>query len=199
MTKYKILNIRGPNGSGKSYIMLKLMKKTNAKPLYHEDEKNKLMGALIGYKGEYRGTPIYFVGPYDVMSGGADKVMKHFSIELVDDLVRKWSKLGHVIFEGFIIAGLYSRYSNLSKEVGGITFCYIDTPMEVCLQRLKDRNKGRSAAVGLVRKGMGNKTVGAKDKQIWVTKDKFTDDGEKIRMIDHEKPMKAIYRILKEK
>ena len=195
--KYKILNIRGCNGSGKSYLTRELMKECNIKPVFGEPEPNQLVGSIIGYKGDYRGEPIYFVGSYEIMAGGADAVMARFgTIEKVCELVRQFAPLGHVIFEGFIVSGLFSRFYNLSKELGGITFCYIDTPLETCLKRIEIRNQEKTAATGRVRKGAGNKTVAGKFKQVESTRRKFLDVGENVVMVNHKKPMKAIHKAL---
>ncbi len=206
--KYRIINIRGSNGSGKSWIMRKLMKESNVTPIYADPEPGRLVGRVIGYRGEYRGDPIYFVGSYEVMSGGADHIMKHFSekntgkkgylgIDYVCDLVRQFAGKGHVFFEGFIISGLFSRFHKLSQELGGITWCYLDTPLDVCLERIEDRNKNRTAVTGRVKKGVGTKHVGKKFIAAENTRKKFNSEGEETVIIDYRKPMRAIHQLLR--
>ena len=207
--KYRIINIRGCNGSGKSWIIRKLMKKSNAKPIYGDPEPGRLVGRAVASRGVYKGDPIYFVGSYEVMSGGADHIMKHFSekntgkkgylgIDYVCDLVRRFAGEGHVFFEGFIISGLFQRFYDLSQELGGITWCYLDTPLEVCYKRIEDRNKNKTAVTGRIKGGIGTRHVAKKLIAAENTRKKFKSEGEETVIIDYRKPMRAIYQLLKE-
>ena len=209
-SKYKIINIRGCNGSGKSWIIRKLMKKCDAHPIYADPEPGRLVGRVVAYRGEYKGDLIYFVGSYETMSGGADHVMKCFGekntgkigymgIDYVCDLVRSFAGKGHVFFEGFIISGLFSRFYKLSQELGGITWCYLDTPLEVCYKRIEDRNKNKTAASGRIKGSIGIKHVEKKFIAAERTRQKFNNEGEETVIIDYRKPMRAIYKLLKEK
>ena len=196
--KYRILNIRGCNGSGKSWIVRELMKETEAEPLYGEPEAGRLLGRIIGYRGVYNKTPIFFVGSYEVMSGGADAVMKHFGgLDKVCELVREFAGRGHVLFEGFIVSGLFSRFYDLSKEVGGITWCYMDTPLSVCYERIEKRNREKGASAGRIRPSAGTRHVEAKFNQAESTKRKFKEEGEEIVIINYKRPMRAIRRVLR--
>ncbi len=195
--KYRIINIRGCNGSGKSWIIRRMMKKSNATPIYADPEPGRLIGRVIGYRGNYKGDPVYFVGSYVTMSGGADYVMKHFGgLDDVCDIVRKFAGKGHVFFEGFIVSGLFRRFYELSQELGGITWCYIDTPLEVCYERIEARNKNKTAASGRIRGSSGTKHVEKKFIATEATRKKFESEGEETVIIDYRKPMHAIYQLL---
>ncbi len=196
--KYRIVNIRGANGSGKSWIIRKLMKETNATPIYDDPEPGRLIGRVIGYRGNYKGDPIYFVDSYVTMSGGADWVMKHFGgLDDVCDIVRGFAGKGHVIFEGFIISGLFKRFYELSQELGGITWCYMDTPLEVCYERIEARNKNKTAASGRIRGSSGTRHVEKKFIASEVTRRKFKNEGEETIIINYRRPMRAIHQLLK--
>ena len=195
--KYRIVNIRGCNGSGKSWIIRQLMKETNAKPIYEQPKTGKLIGRIIAYKGIYKNDPVFFIGSYEIMSGGADHVMKHFGgIEDVCELVRRFAGKGHVFFEGFIISGLFQRFYDLSQELGGITWCYIDTPLKVCYQRIEARNKDKTAASGRIRGSCGTLHVEKKFISTERTRQKFKDAGEETVIINYRKPMRDIRRVL---
>lgn len=184
------------------------MEKSSVTPIYADPEPGRLVGRVIGYRGKYKGDPIYFVGSYETMSGGADHIMKHFGekitgkkgymgIDYVCDLVREFAGKGHVFFEGFIVSGLFSRFYKLSQELGGITWCYMDTPLEVCYKRIEDRNKNKTAALGRIKGGIGTKHVEKKLIAAEATRRKFESEGEETVIIDHRKPMRAIYKLLK--
>lgn len=195
--KFRILNVRGTNGSGKSFLVRKLMEYCHVRPIYGDPEPGRLMGTIIGYRGTYDDQPIYFVGPYEIMAGGADAVMARFgTLEKVCELVRQFAPHGHVVFEGFIVSGLFQRFYNLSEELGGIVWCYLDTPLEICYIHIDNRNREKTAASGRVRKGVGNKTVAGKFKQVESTRRKFLEAGETVVMINWRRPMYAIHKIL---
>lgn len=172
------------------------MEKSNIKPIYGEPEVGKLIGRVVGYKGEYKGSPIFFVGSYEVMSGGCDAVMKHGDIHQVCDLVRQFSKEGHVIFEGFMLTGIFQRFHDLSQELGGIIFCFMDTPLEVCLERIERRNKEKGALLGRQRGSMGTKHVAQKIHEGDRTRKKLKKHGERVVLVDHRRPMKVISKLL---
>lgn len=195
--KYRIVNIRGCNGSGKSWIIRRLIKESSATPIYDDPESGRLLGRVIGYRGEYKGTPIYFIGSYEIMSGGADWVMKQFGgLNDVCDLVRRFAGKGHVFFEGFIVSGLFQRFYDLSQELGGITWCYIDTPLEVCYKRIEARNKGKTAASGRIRGSSGTRHVEHKFIETERTRQKFENMGEETVIINYRRPMHAIHQLL---
>ena len=207
--QFKIINIRGANGSGKSWIIRRLMKESNVSPIYEDPEPGRLIGRVTGYRGNYKGQPIYFVGSYEVMSGGADHIMKHFGekntgkkgymgIDFVCDLVRRFAGKGHVFFEGFIISGLFQRFYDLSQELGGITWCYINTPLEVCYKRIEDRNKNKTATTGRIKGGVGTRHVEQKFIAAEATRRKFKAAGEETVIINYRRPMRDIHRVLRD-
>lgn len=196
--KFHILNLRGCNGSGKSWVVRQLLEHTLAKPIYSEPEAGRLLGRVIGHHGDYEGKPIYFVGSYEIMTGGADSLMKQFNgLDTVCNVVRKFAGKGHVVFEGFIVSGLFYRFYELSKEIGGITWCYLDTPLKVCYQRIEARNREKSATRGRIRGSMGTKHVEQKFNECIRTQRKAKEAGEKVIVLDHRRPMKAIHKILR--
>lgn len=198
-SKYKIINIRGCNGSGKSHIIRKLMERCDVKPVYGQPKRGELMGRIIAYEGTFKGDPIFFIGSYEVMSGGCDHTMKHHgSMDAVCNFVRQFAGKGHVIFEGFLLTGVYQRFYDLSQELGGIIFCYMDTPLELCFERIKNRNEQKSKSLaGRVRGSMGTKHVEQKMIEGERTRKKFKKAGEKTVLINHKRPLKDIYSILK--
>jgi hypothetical protein len=194
--KFKIINLRGCNGSGKSFIVRQLMEKTGAKPIYGKPKPGQFIGRINGYKGIYKGTPIFFLGSYEVMSGGCDAILKHDDILLVCDLVREFSKEGHVVFEGFLLTGIFQRFHDLSQELGGIIFCFMDTPLKKCLARIKRRNEEKGVVLGKTRGSMGTKHVAQKIYEGERTMKKLKAHGEQIVIIDHKNPMKAVYKLI---
>lgn len=194
--KHKVINIRGCNGSGKSFIVRKLIERTNAKPVYGKPKPGKLIGRIDGYQGIYKGEKIFFLGSYEVMSGGCDSIIKHDDVLKVCKLVRDFSKDGHVVFEGFLLTGIFQRFHDLSQEIGGIIFCHMDTPLKKCLARIKKRNEEKKASQGKNRGSMGVRHVAQKTYEGDRTRRKLEKYGEYTTTLDHRRPVSEICRLL---
>ena len=138
-----ILNIRGTSGAGKSYIIYSLIKEYGSTEIL--DKYGKVEMTQIGiFK-----TPIFVVGKYnpEYKCGGADSIRTSKdgtkAQDRICDLIRKYSNVGNVIFEGLIISGLSSRYINLDKKLGiRWVWAFLDTSKELCIERVLDRNGG---------------------------------------------------------
>lgn len=135
-----ILNIRGTNGAGKSHLVRQLIDDLHGQEILNE--KGKILGYLLD--GNIR-----VVGKYNVKCGGADTLPKPVdqpgwnSMDVVEQQVREYAALGHVVFEGLIVSSIWNdRWIRLSNEFPSI-WLFLDTPMEVCHQRVMDRNGGR--------------------------------------------------------
>jgi thymidylate kinase len=48
-----------------------------------------------------------------------------------------------VMLEGILVAHTYSRYLALAQELRDYTFLFLDTPLEVCIARVKARRLDR--------------------------------------------------------
>lgn len=127
-----IINIRGTSGSGKSTIVQKLMLKWNTDFVL---VRGKIEAYLI--RSPY--GPIYVIGPYRTACGGCDAIKTQ---DEICKLVKKYAKLGHVIFEGVIVSTIYERYKKLMLQYGGpYRFIFLNTPLDVCLSRIRQRRK----------------------------------------------------------
>jgi predicted kinase len=217
---FKVVNIRGVNGSGKSWLVRRLMKDYGAKAV-RKAERTDLLGigtTVEGYRVNYKGAPFYVLGPYHgAKSGGCDLVKTQ---DEVCDLVRKYIKLGHVVFEGVIVSTLYrKRYYPLSKELGGFIWTYLDTPLEICLDRIKKRDgkvfdeftykseriKGKidreteEQAIARWRKGIyrsENTLLEGKYKSTMNSRQRALDDGENVVDLHHRNALLEFYQLL---
>lgn len=186
---YRVINIRATGGAGKSYLIHSFMEKFGAKPIRHSSQESLLGGGgeIRAYKVQYGRTPVYIIGSYDKGKGrigGADTIRTQ---DIVCNRIRRFHKRGHVIFEGFIISGLYSRYKALSDEVGGMIWAYLDTPLELCIERISKRNKG---------KAFQTDNTEAKHRATQATKRKALADGETIVNIRHTQPLQDLCKLL---
>lgn len=143
-SNFKVINIRGTGGSGKSHLVMKFMREFGAEPLMGAD------GKVVAHRVSYKpGEPVYVIGRYKAargddgirtVTGGCDGVKTQ---DEICTRVRLAARRGHVIFEGFLVSGIYSRYHALSEDLGGMIWAFMDTPLEKCIARISRRNRGR--------------------------------------------------------
>lgn len=133
-----VINLRGTSGSGKTYAVRQLMAHAGTVFPVYQGKK------VIAHCAHLEMVPIYFLGSYENVCGGCDTIM---SQDLVCSLVRHFCQFGHVVFEGLIVGHLFARYVALDREVRswGIPYVWLllDTPLEVCLDRVSRRRLER--------------------------------------------------------
>lgn len=172
-----IVNIRGTNGSGKSTII---------KALLQRFPHMELFGALGPrrpevYKVRVTGVWFYIVGPYQSLTGGIDAVP--ISSPQIVELLEKYRKLGHVVFEGVVISTYHGAVGEwLVQHKDEARVVYLDTPLSVCLQGLEAR--------GSVPRG--TKNVEAKIKMIERTRLRFEEAGVQTFVMRREDAFEKI-------
>ena len=144
-----IYNIRGTSGSGKTYLVRQLVNR------YMMDTIRDEHGKIFGYRLPRN---LLVLGRYDdaIKGGGVDNITEPLykrylahgwvgnSMDAVEAQVRKWAQLGHhVLFEGIIVTSVWGRWVKLAADEP-VHFLFLDTPLEVCYQRVLERSGGRS-------------------------------------------------------
>lgn len=143
-----IYNIRGTSGSGKTHLTRQLVQMYAGNPI---EADGKIFGYILPRN-------LYVLGRYDdaIKGGGVDNITPHLykryidhggqgnSMDAVEAQVRKWAQRGrHVLFEGIIVTSVWGRWVNLAADEP-MHFLFLDTPLEVCYQRVLERSGGRS-------------------------------------------------------
>jgi hypothetical protein len=86
--------------------------------------------------------PVAVLGPYTTACGGCDRLIP-FSI--IPDLILKYAKEGHVIFEGVIVASIYGQIGTLMEQFKkDAVFLFLDTSLEDCISRVRARREDRT-------------------------------------------------------
>jgi len=125
-----IINIRGTSGSGKSTLVRQLMDA-------HGPVTPLGSPKILGYQC---GPDLRVVGRYTNACGGCDGIKTQ---DEVSTRVREYAQHGHVVFEGLLVSGIVERYRALAEELGGFTFAFLNTPLEVCLERVHQRRAAK--------------------------------------------------------
>lgn len=136
-----IISLRGTNGSGKSSIVTQLREQAAAWQVSY--------GLLGPSKPEaYRlNFPklkrlLYVLGPYNTACGGCDAIQPY---DLILELIPKYEKLGHVLFEGVLVSSSYGRVGRLMEEYGyeRAVMAFLDTSLEQCIENVEKRRTQR--------------------------------------------------------
>jgi predicted kinase len=145
------LNIRGANGSGKSTLARAFFGENDATvDLAHYKTKSGRDRSVTGRSNPDRNALV--VGDYSTMAGGLDKVpnfaLQFAAIEaglLLEDLV---------VAEGVLASTVYGSWAmhaeKLAAEGVRVIWAFLDTPLEVCLERIQKRNGGKPIKEDLV-------------------------------------------------
>lgn len=181
-----VINLRGTNGSGKTTIIMKLMKKFGVKPL-EED------GKVWGYKLRTPNKKVFIVGKYETPTGGCDGISK------LDEVCRRvavMARMGDVVlFEGFLISGLTSRFVSLAKGVPTHKFKFVilDTPVEKCIKRTIKRRQARGNL-----KHFDPKNLRQKFQAVDSSRKYLEREGMDVRVVNHKKAFNTIVDWIRE-
>jgi hypothetical protein len=207
-----VYNIRGTNGSGKSTLArafipgtqgyrLKLAEypaPTKAQP----DRVGSVSGRGFEWGGEQTGLATVVVGPYETACGGLDAVPNfETSFKAVSNaisMLEMHSSCTHraVIAEGVLASTVWGSWGEFAKRlddvgIARVAFCYLDTPLEVCLDRIRKRQE----AAGKVR-DIKTELVADKVKAIAATRLKALAAGQLVYDLPHMAAEKALQDLM---
>ena len=165
-----LVNIRGTNGSGKSTIpicmkMWDLESYEVIRPYQGKPKKILTVFPTYGWVA---------LGDYNNQVGGLDKFPNKAFIQKVLEYALKKFPDYNIIMEGILTATTYSTYVELFKRVQRDynvqpVIYYLMPPVEVCIERIKQRNGGKPfkedlvhAKYGMMKRGI-EKFAQAKD------------------------------------
>lgn len=180
-----IINIRGTNGSGKT-TLARAFQNGSAQPVNlvqyaaptkrNPNQMKWVTGVLSHLPALGR---VICVGSYSQAQGGLDTV-GNFDLQQAA-VFRAIHEADHVICEGILastVAGSWLKFfGDLDRGGEGVAVGYMDTPVEVCLERIRERQ----ARAGKVR-DIKEDQVRDKVRSIAATRAKF--DAAGIRTFD---------------
>jgi hypothetical protein len=203
-----ILNFRGTSGSGKTTVVRGLMSKypiiiplgeqPEKKPDGYECRPDRT--GLAPYDSPVADAPnLYVVGSYKNTCGGCDGIKTQNE---ACDRVRRYAPLGDVVFEGLLISHIFGRYKLLDQEMnrehGHTTiWAFLDTPLELCLDRIRARRDARAAANGKESKPLNTQNTEDKWHDARRSFEKATSSGLDARWLDHTNPIEQAWEWLR--
>ena len=186
MAKY--INVRGCNGSGKTTLLRCLARS----PLCHvelvEVPDHKPIPVThcpggIAIIGDY--TP----AAATKTTAGLDCIKTQDAAKAVIEAVGRDPLVKVVLFEGVVVSTIFGPWMEWSRNNGGMTWAFLDTPLEVCLRRIHERNGG---------KPIKEDQVADKHRTLLRVREKADAAGEKVRLIHWETALRDIKTLISE-
>ena len=170
-----IIKIHGCSGAGKTTAVRQLMSRFSA-PVAILNASNRIEAyELIGLTERH----IFVLGSYENNCGGMDTIS---SAKAVMDLLEKYARKGHVVFEGLLQSTYYGAMGTHSLQWGqDYVYAFLDTPIEKCLERVE----ARRAAQGSTNKFNPQLT---RDKHATISRlqKRVTSMGHRTITLDHD-------------
>lgn len=183
-----VIDIRGTHGSGKSHIIRKLMSYYTWKPFMGEGRATKKGPVKIRHLGfECKQMNAIVLGNYaeGVPSGGCDNIQDPEEVVRRVKLFNTTHK--YVFMEGILVSHTFARYSELAFELGDYWFCFLNTPLEVCIERVKSRN-ANSASTNI--RPFNDLNIRKDYRQIYeVVRNKCIAAGHKVVVLNYRCPI----------
>lgn len=189
--------LQGSSGSGKSFVGYSLLRDFPHEPVHwppgHVPNKNKAKWKLVGYTlpGD-----LFVVGSYDAdHCGGADSIGGGFPKMQFPFIERCALRFTHVFIES-LMASLcaMSYWLELREQLDAaqapsrpLVFPTLNTPRELCLQRIYERNGGRAINEGATH---------ANWRRIHYKRDKLERAGFYAPYVDHEGSYDHVRKLL---
>lgn len=184
----KYINVRGCNGSGKTTLLRSLARDPLCRVI------NVIVPDHKPIPVTYTPDGIAIIGDYTPAAAGAttaglDRIKTQAAAKAVVELVGRDPDVKAVLFEGVVVSTIYGPWREWSRANGGMIWAFLDTPLEVCLKRIQERNGG---------KPIKEEQVAAKHRIIARVREKALADGETVRDIHWETALKDLKAILEE-
>ncbi len=184
----KIVKIHGTSGSGKSSLVHNLMRDFGRTIVQKKHNSNRPEVYMTTIPGVNR--PLYILGPYDTVCGGCDAVGAARQIELL----REFAKQGDVVYESLLGSEYYGALGLASQPYGkDHIFAFLDTPIEVCIERVKARRLAAGNSKPLNETNTRNRV-----KKIEQLKAKLINMGRRVETLPWEAPDEAFRRLFVE-
>ena len=132
-----IIDIRGTNGSGKSHIVHEILRRHPVTGGFVVEANGDTADVL-----HVEPLNLFILGDYDKVCGGCDGIPTQ---DLIEACVREFADKGTVLLEGLLVGHTFERWNRLAMDLQPIPykFLFLDTPEQVCIDRVKARRLAR--------------------------------------------------------
>ncbi len=173
----KFINLRGPNGAGKTTLLRCLGKTPGSylRPVFQplnqppEGRRPAAGPAMVKWdkekakEGTPKGSPICvtitpegiaLLGDYTPeakgTTAGCDRISRQDDCKAALEAAARLPEVKLVVFEGIIVSTIFLPWLEWERKNGGMIWAFLDTPLDVCLRRIQERNGGEPIKEELV-------------------------------------------------
>jgi energy-coupling factor transporter ATP-binding protein EcfA2 len=144
----KYINVRGCNGSGKTTLLRMLARGPEVRVEHIEVSHNvKGVGRVPHSPIPVTFTPegLAILGNYTSgetgTTAGCDKIRTQEAAKAaLEKIADCWPECKAIMFEGIVVSTIFGPWLEWEKANGGMVWAFLDTPLDVCLKRIQDRN-----------------------------------------------------------
>lgn len=208
-----VIDCRGTHGSGKTTLIRTLLTRENWEPIIGEGQATKngpLKERHLGFSSRKWDAAIVGMYQLDSTSGGCDMLFPEEVVRRVKLFTQRYRL---VFLEGVLVSHTFERYNNLARELEGgegssgvdvlfgegpqtvgpvlqYRFYFLNTPLQVCIDRVKARN---AASVSATVKPFSDKNVRKDYHNIWnLVRAKMIKAGRRVYETDYTDPVRQI-------
>jgi hypothetical protein len=196
-----IVNVRGTNGSGKSTAVRGVMDSLyDVHSLFIEPDHNHPLG-YTGFFGSNessitwpKGTSVgvteqgysclSIIGPYKTACGGCDAIKTQAEVKHLIEY-QTFVAQTNILFEGVLISTIFGPWLEFSQMMRAhdvqFVWAFLDTPLEVCFERIRKRQEASARGVREIRK---DQVQGKWEGQLRI-RDKAQAAGETVVILSH--------------
>lgn len=158
----KFINVRGCNGSGKTTLLRMLARdplcRVEQVHVTHEYTDRKSGEKVRGYHAPitvtYAPGGVAMLGDYTPQAtgttAGCDRIKTQEAAKSALELIAQDPEVRVVLFEDGVVSTIFGPWMEWEKANGGMVWAFLDTPLEVCLERIQRRNGGKPIKEELV-------------------------------------------------
>lgn len=185
-----IINVRGNSGSGKTHLTREFMKKFGIDvPIWFGNEyKKKRAHAMVdSLHGKF-----CVIGSYDNACGGCDTIKTQAEVA---SRVNQAALLGYRVIwlEGLIMSTIYGTVGEFSEQYKDRwVFAFLDTPIELCMARIKLRRIKAGNTKPLNELNTRNRV-----KTIERNREIVAGHGRRVVVLPHQSPLKPLLEIIR--
>lgn len=178
----KFVNVRGCNGSGKTTLLRSLARDPLCRVVSvnvpdHSPIPVTYVPGGLAILGDY--TP----AAAGSTTAGCDRIKTQAATKGVLEHIASDPEVDIVLFEGVVVSTIYGPWREWAQNNGGMVWAFLDTPLQVCLERIQKRNGG---------KPIKEDQVGDKHRTIARVRDKALADHELVVDLHWERALRDL-------
>jgi len=186
-----IIQLRAPMGGGKTYCMRHVLEAYKMQPV--DEGLNGSKKRPEAYRVPGKDPKLAVLGPYVATCGGMDAVN---SVQQSIDIINKYAAIYNVVtYEGMMLGHIYGRHGEamISKYGDDHLFVFLNTPLDVCIERVRKRREARGADG----KNFDPKNIKQSYDTVWSSHDRVLCNGGRVLKIGYKDAPKDFLKLVR--